>query len=753
MVALLLFGFALRIHRTGDRAVWWDEGWSVWLARHSLIAIAQEAAHDVHPPLYFWLLHGWRLLLGDSEFALRLLSAVFGTLSIAATYLLGKAMAGRYVGLIAALFLTVSRFPIIWSQEIRMYALALLLALLAAWAAIRFWGEGEQEAGLLRKAQLLAAYIFFTTAGLLTLYLYFPVPVAINLAFLWQWRHKKWSWRAMWPWALAQTAVLILLALWLSYALGGFLSNSSATPISVVDFLKIYWTVLVMGIPLNVDVFARFTLPVLAIFLSGTAVLLYQARKNWRMARNLTLLLVGLLLPVAVVIYITIPKAGAYAPPFSPRYLVIFAGYYAILLAWGIIAIGQVVGGKRQLLIINCSLLIILYVSWVGMKNYHHGRVLADDYPSMTATLAAHVQPDDAVVLYADRDWPIFAYHYAGDWNGVPSGWNVDTETAVSYLNPLWQAHDGLWLVTTPYGAATDPDGAIPAWLAANTIATETWAYGDKALTFYAKTDARAGAMGQLNETAVSQFPHPLADSSFLGYDLPTRTYHTGDSVRLGTYWRGGDGTYNVQLLDENGNSWGEESGGMEERENRREHIFPIAADAPSGTYTITVDGTPITHLQIRQRSGNALTAADVDIENRLDVRFENGVQLLGYAIENESIAAGEPLHLTLYWQTDTPVAGTYKVFTHLLGEVWNAETENFLWGQQDNEPVNGKRPLPTWRTGELIVDSYAMPTGIGAENGRYSLEIGLYNPVTGDRLLTEDGADHILLLPITVEN
>jgi len=45
------------------------------------------------------------------------------------------------------------------------------------------------------------------------------------------------------------------------------------------------------------------------------------------------------------------------------------------------------------------------------------------------------------------------------------------------------------------------------------------------------------------------------------------------------------------------------------------------------------------------------------------------------------------------------------------------------------------------------------MPTGIGAENGRYSLEIGLYNPVTGDRLLTEDGADHILLLPITVEN
>jgi hypothetical protein len=630
-----------------------------------------------------------------------------------------------------------------------MYALALLLALLAAWAAVRYWDEGEREIGLLAKVRFLAAYSAFTTAGLLTLYLFFPVPIAINVAFLWQWRQKKWEWKVAVEWALAQTAVLIPIALWLNYALGGFLSNSSATPISVWDFLKIYWTVLVMGIPLNVDGFAQYTLPVLAIFMAGTAVLLHRARKNWRIAQNVTLLLVGLLLPIAVVIYITIPKEGAYAPPFSPRYLVIFAGYFAILLAWGIVSVGQVVGGKRQLLIINCSLFIILFASWIGMKDYHHGRVMVDDYPSLTATLAAYVQPDDAVVLYADRDWPIFAYHYAGDWNGVPSGWNVDAETAVSYLTPLWQAHDGLWLVTTPYGAATDPNGTIPTWLAENAIATETWAYGDKALTFYAKTAARAGAMGTLNETAVSQF---ALSGNPIGYDLPSRTYHTGDSIRLGTYWRGGDGAHTVELLAETGQVWGEEIVRLGDWEMvRYEHRFLISADAPSGQYDLVVDGSPIASLDIRQRNQNALTAADVDIKNRLDVRFENGVQLLGYAIENETIAAGEPLHLTLYWQTDTPITGTYKVFTHLIGDVWNAETGNFLWGQQDNEPVNGKRPLPTWRTGELIVDSYAMPTAINAVNGRYSLEVGLYNPVTGDRLLTEEGADHILLTPVTI--
>ncbi len=755
MVALLLLGFALRIHRLGDRAVWWDEGWSVWMARHSLFAIAQETAHDVHPPLYFWLLHGWRRLLGDTEFALRLLSAVFGTLGIAAAYLLGKVMSGRTVGVLAALFLTVSRFHIVWSQEIRMYALAGLLALLAAWAAIRVWEAGE-EVPLLKKVAIFSVYIIFTTAGLLTLYLYFPIPVAINIAFLWDWRHRKWKWRMVWGWMLAQTAVLIFIILWLQYALRGFLSNSSATPISVIDFLKIYWTVLVMGVPLNVDGFARFTLPVLAIFMGGTAVLLHQSRKKWRMARGLTLLLVGLLLPIAVVIYVTIPKAGAYAPPFSPRYLVIFSGYFVILSAWGIKAIGKTIGNYQWGITAVLSS-IILYVSWVGMHDYHRGRVLADDYGSMTATLAAHVGADDGVILYADRDWPIFAYHYADDWNGVPSGWDMNVETAVSYLAPLWQTYDGLWLVTTPYGAATDPDGTIPAWLAENAIASKTWEYGDKALTFYAKTDERAKEIGGVNGTAVPQFSSPFDGLPFLGYDLPTRTYHTGDTVRLGTYWASNKGAHTIQFVDKTGGVWGKEIirlgdlGVVYAPPVRHETIFTIPADAPSGTYEMMVDSEPIAHMQIRQRSQNALTAIDVDIENRLNVRFENGAQLLGYAIENETITAGKPLHLTLYWQTDIPITGTYKVFTHLLGEVWNAETGNFLWGQQDNEPVNGKRPLSTWRTGELIVDSYAMPTALNGVNGRYTLEIGLYNPVTGIRLLTEDGSDHILLSPIEI--
>jgi hypothetical protein len=62
-----------------------------------------------------------------------------------------------------------------------------------------------------------------------------------------------------------QLLVLALFLPWLSYAAGGFLSTASATPIRLLDFLHIYWTVLTVGIPVDVAQFNWLTLPALAI--------------------------------------------------------------------------------------------------------------------------------------------------------------------------------------------------------------------------------------------------------------------------------------------------------------------------------------------------------------------------------------------------------------------------------------------------------------------------------------------------------
>ena len=122
------------------------------------------------------------------------------------------------------------------------------------------------------------------------------------------------------------------------------------------------------------------------------------------------------------------------------------------------------------------------------------------------------------------------------------------------------------------------------------------------------------------------------------------------------------------------------------------------------------------------------------------------------------TILPGEPLYLTLYWQATQPVEHRYKVFTHVLGEVFNARNESFIWGQQDNEPASNTRPTSTWRPGEVIVDSYAIALEGQAPEGQYTVEIGLYDPATQLRLPVLDkqgnvAADHLRLTVVRVDN
>ncbi len=126
---ILLLAALLRLHQLGTQSLWNDEGNSVVQALRSLDEIAQHAARDIHPPGYYWLLHGWRLLTGSSEFALRLFSALASVLGVACLHAAGRWLYGRAAGLAAALFLTLNGFNIWYAQETRMYAL------LALWGA------------------------------------------------------------------------------------------------------------------------------------------------------------------------------------------------------------------------------------------------------------------------------------------------------------------------------------------------------------------------------------------------------------------------------------------------------------------------------------------------------------------------------------------------------------------------------------------------------------------------------------------
>ncbi|OUC08677.1 hypothetical protein RY27_07540, partial [Litorilinea aerophila] len=58
---LLLLGAGLRFYRLDASSLWSDEGNTWALMGRSVARIAQDAAANIHPPGYYWLLKLWSL--------------------------------------------------------------------------------------------------------------------------------------------------------------------------------------------------------------------------------------------------------------------------------------------------------------------------------------------------------------------------------------------------------------------------------------------------------------------------------------------------------------------------------------------------------------------------------------------------------------------------------------------------------------------------------------------------------------------
>jgi hypothetical protein len=107
--------------------------------------------------------------------------------------------------------------------------------------------------------------------------------------------------------------------------------------------------------------------------------------------------------------------------------------------------------------------------------------------------------------------------------------------------------------------------------------------------------------------------------------------------------------------------------------------------------------------------------------------------RLDGYAATAET-RSGDAILLTLHWQDLAAVDENYQVFVHLLDEQGNKIA------QADGQPVQWLRPTSTWRPGERIADRYGLLLPDTLPSGKYSIAVGLYHPVTGQRLPVSAG-------------
>ena len=111
LLLVILAAFGLRVYRLDLQDIWWDEARNIDVAGRALTQIATAPELDIHPPVYFYLLHGWLAgagpntdqLPGQGAFAARFMSLWFGVLLVPLMAALGRRVGGRWVGLGAAL--------------------------------------------------------------------------------------------------------------------------------------------------------------------------------------------------------------------------------------------------------------------------------------------------------------------------------------------------------------------------------------------------------------------------------------------------------------------------------------------------------------------------------------------------------------------------------------------------------------------------------------------------------------------------
>lgn len=110
-----------------------------------------------------------------------------------------------------------------------------------------------------------------------------------------------------------------------------------------------------------------------------------------------------------------------------------------------------------------------------------------------------------------------------------------------------------------------------------------------------------------------------------------------------------------------------------------------------------------------------------------LNLRFADGVLLVGVSGEQAQGGAGTAVRLV--WRAMGEPQRDRTVFVHLL------DPTGAVLAQHDSPPAGGAWPLTSWMAGQVVDDVHPLPVAPGSVPPGSLLEIGMYDPATGERL------------------
>lgn len=208
------------------QSVWFDEAYSIILAKKPVGELLYLTSVDTHPPLYYLLLKLWASIFGWSELALRSLSVLAMGGAALVGVLLVKRLFGVKAALMALLFVVLAPFLLRYGFEIRSYALASFIGMAATYALVAAIEATDRK----RQLWLYLLYALLVTVGIYTLY-YTAVLWITHLVWLiWRTRVQKEAIMRQ-RWWLSFILVALLFLPWLPTFFSQ-LNNGALAPIA-----------------------------------------------------------------------------------------------------------------------------------------------------------------------------------------------------------------------------------------------------------------------------------------------------------------------------------------------------------------------------------------------------------------------------------------------------------------------------------------------------------------------------------------
>jgi 4-amino-4-deoxy-L-arabinose transferase-like glycosyltransferase len=764
LLAITILALGLRLYRLDNQSLWYDEGFSVYLAGMDVGEITARTAADIQPPLYYYLLHGWIQLFGDSEWALRALSVLFGVLTVPLIYGVARLLfRSRLAGLLAALFAAVSPLHVWYGQEVRMYTLLTFLCLLSSFFLLLAVREKRRWAIPI----LWAAYTAANVAALYTHYfalfvLAFQAVYILAVLVVQGFRPLQ-----LLLGSLASGLATVLLYLpWLPHLFTRYGADASYWPgqlklHEILVDIGLFYTggesvTEAVGILLASAYVLIFVLCLIALVSEASRTAPPRAEGSSELLPAsyfpLLFLLLYLLLPLFLILALSYNS-----PKFNARYVMVSHPAFLLVVAGGLAALwqrrtgylGNVLRGALALL----ALILLLSTSAYANYNAYADPTFARaDFRSVAAYVRQHIGPDETIILTSGHMFPVWDYYAPGlERHLLPDSPTLDTSLILDYsiagdLNQWLADKGGVWVVLWQ-DEVVDPTGYLTAMLAE---------VGDEQPVDQTFPEVRLRHYRLPDGAFLSEEPsidHPVqvdfgGQLRLLGYT------QTGDQEVI-LFWEAlqpldQDYRVSITLRDTEGQVWGQWDGRpgaylyptdrwrVGQVVFGRYELIPIPGTPPGdygleiGVYTeedlegldvLDAAGAPQgtrAMLGAVRLSVPAVDAGEIDLPNPVRFDMGGGLSLLGWDLDRFEAQPGDRMLLTLVWSVDSAPQGDYRVrisVTDDMGQTLDAGTF---------PPTNLWHPTTIWLPGQAWRGQNTFRLPIQTEPGPASLAVQL---------------------------